>query len=102
MAEIGWPNMKMNKKIIFLLAFFVYLPSVYACPMCTELIEHGKGAVQAWRFAQGIGWSILLLLAVPFGMIGTMAYIIWRASSRKTSSPLSPFSSSNQGHDGKA
>ena len=97
MVKIGRAGMKINKKVFFVLAFLAYLPSVYACPMCTELIEHGKGAFMAMRFGQGIAWSIVLLLAVPFSMVGTMVFVIYRANQRKTSSALS-----DNGHDGKA
>ena len=69
MGKIGWAGM-ITKFIII------------ACPMCTNLIEHGRDAVAAMRLGNGIAWSILLMLSVPFATIGTLAYVIWRGAKR--------------------
>ena len=64
------------------------LTSLLACPMCTELLDHGVNAAKAWRFGSGIGWSILLLLAVPFLMVGTLIGVILRSQRRKNPSEM--------------
>ena len=57
--------------------FSVLCGSAYACPMCTELIEHGKDAFMAWRFGQGIAWSMLVMFLVPFSLVGgTTLYLV--------------------------
>ncbi len=57
--------------------------ALYACPMCTELLEHGVDAAKAWRFGLGIGWSILLMLGAPFLMVGGFVWVIVRAERRR-------------------
>ncbi len=67
--------------LIFLFILFcaIIARPLFACPMCTELIEHGVDAAKAWRFGLGIGWSILLMLGAPFLMLGGFVFMILRA-----------------------
>ena len=100
MAEIGWEGMKksnplpvtgyqrsMNVLFFWLLVTGYWLlsaPQAQACPTCNELLTRGKDAFAAMRFSQGIAWTILLLFTVPFSMIGTFTFVIWRASRNKS------------------
>ena len=105
MAKIGWTSMNRNDVISkmpagrlrnfgiagFFLAAFLAMKMVlsaplHACPMCGDILERGKDAVKAMRFSQGIGWSILVMLAVPYSIIGTLIWTIVRAQKRKQSS----------------
>ena len=54
-------------------------PLVYACPMCTELIEHGKDALQAIRFGNGIAWSMLVMFCVPLLLLGGISLMLVRS-----------------------
>lgn len=52
---------------------------VYACPLCAEglrRVNNGK-LIQGYFFAYGI------LVLVPVGIVGTIAWILLRAHSRK-------------------
>jgi ABC-type uncharacterized transport system permease subunit len=42
-----------------------------ACPFCSDNVASGM--------AKGFFWSILLMLAVPVVVVGTIAGVIWRA-----------------------
>ena len=51
-----------------------------ACAMCKDLL----GGVQS-QMAKGYFWSILLLLAVPFGIMGCITWRVVSAMRRKAS-----------------
>ena len=71
----------MKKKILITLGFlFAASGTAFACPMCSDLLERGKDAVQAYWFAKGISSSIVLMMAMPYCLIGGMALMIYRAS----------------------
>ena len=55
----------------------------HACPMCSDIVGRGKDALAAMRFGDGIAWSILLMLAMPFLMVGSLVWVILRAQKRK-------------------
>ena len=46
--------------------------AVRACPFCSDNVATGM--------AKGFYWSILLMLAVPFLVVGTIAGVLWRTS----------------------
>ena len=84
MDKIGWKSMNGRKSLLVLFALSPFLlfahSKVYACPGCDDLLNRGREALGFFRFSQGIAWTILLLLSVPFAMTGIFAYIIWRSS----------------------
>lgn len=54
-----------------------------ACPLCKENAEGAAAAGGGvWR---GMYWSILLMIAAPFSMAGTMILVILRARRRRSS-----------------
>ena len=81
MAEIRRKNLTQYCLATAVLLFLI-ARSAFACPMCTELLEHGANAAKAWRFGLGIAWSILLLLGVPFLMVGGFVWMIVRSQKR--------------------
>ena len=107
MAEIGWENMIQShqspvtshqKKQVRFLTFWLLVTGfwllssgdLHACPMCTNLIERGKAAFQLFNFAKGIAWSILLMMSMPFLLIGGGVFAIYRAQkSKKTAGEVS-------------
>jgi len=48
-----------------------------ACPNCKEAVSAQPADVA--RMATGFNWSIMLMLGVPFGMIGAGAFVVRRA-----------------------
>jgi hypothetical protein len=56
-----------------------------ACPLCKEASSDADkpGATSVWR---GMYWSILIMVAAPFAMVGTMILAIRRAR-RNLSAP---------------
>ena len=61
----------------------VLLPVVLAaCPLCKEEIpDNGPGM---WR---GMYWSILLMVAMPFTVAGTIVVMVLRARRRQAALP---------------
>jgi hypothetical protein len=55
--------------------FALRCSSLLACPFCSSNTTTGM--------AKGFYWSILLMLAVPVVVVGTIAGVIWRAGRQK-------------------
>ena len=53
---------------------------VAACPNCKEAVANQGG--DAARLANGYSWSILLMMAMPFTLLGTGTYAVTRAMKR--------------------
>ena len=53
---------------------------VLACPNCKEAVNSSQDEVSS--AAMGYNWSIALMLAVPFSMLGTGMLVIRRAVKR--------------------
>jgi hypothetical protein len=53
---------------------------VLACPNCKEALANQDG--DAMRLANGYSWSILLMIAMPFTLLGTGMMMIARAVRR--------------------
>ena len=71
---------------VFLILFFhfsLFTFNLYACPMCGDILERGKDAVKAFKFSSGIAWSILLMLAVPYLLVGGTIFVIWKSYQNK-------------------
>ena len=70
--------------VVILLA--VLVPAIAAaCPLCKEAasVADKPGSSSMWR---GMYWSILLMVAMPFAMVGTMIFAVVRARRRKEAS----------------
>ena len=50
---------------------------VAACPNCKEAVAAQPGEVAA--MARGYNWSVLLMLSMPFTLLGTGAFVVVRA-----------------------
>jgi hypothetical protein len=72
------------KNILQLLTFALFLlPFAFplnACPLCSEAISKVSG------LAKGFGWSILIMLAVPFFVVAVIASLVVKAH-RQSSPP---------------
>jgi hypothetical protein len=53
---------------------------VLACPNCKEAVS--LGADEVANMSSGYNWSVLFMLAVPFSMLGTGAFMVHRAVKR--------------------
>ncbi len=51
-----------------------------ACPNCKEAVSAQPG--QAADTAKGYNWSVLLMVSMPFTLLGTGAFAVVRASRR--------------------
>jgi heme/copper-type cytochrome/quinol oxidase subunit 2 len=77
----------MRRPVAILLsaAAVLLLPVVLsACPLCKDAVDNTPGGSAA--LGRGFYWSILLMIAVPWTAVGTVAYMIWRKR-RRTASP---------------
>ena len=100
MAEIGWAGMKksnqfpvasfqINTKFTMRVLFFWllvtgnWLLNAYACPACSDALERGRGALAAFRLGQGISWSVLFMIFVPWMLIGSFTFVIWKSTRRQ-------------------
>lgn len=65
----------MKQKLIFLLfTFYFTLKSSAQCAMCRAVLESGEDQ----NAAEGINDGIMFLMAVPYILVGTIGYIIYR------------------------
>ena len=51
-----------------------------ACPGCKEAVANQSG--DALRLKDGYYWSIIIMIAMPFSMLGTGAFFVTRAIKR--------------------
>jgi hypothetical protein len=54
---------------------------VAACPNCKEAVANQEGS-DAGRLADGYSYSILFMMAMPFTLLGTGAFLLARAVKR--------------------
>ena len=54
----------------------------WACPLCKEALAQGM--------AKGFNWSILLMISVPFVVVGVIAGLLRRSVQRRQARPGSP------------
>jgi hypothetical protein len=59
---------------------FAMASSAWACPNCKEAVAAQPSEVAA--MARGYNWSILLMLGMPFTLLGTGAFLVTRAAKR--------------------
>jgi hypothetical protein len=57
-----------------------WVGSAVACPNCKEAVSATD--TQVASTSRGYNWSVLFMLAVPFSMLGTGAFMIRRAAKR--------------------
>jgi hypothetical protein len=59
---------------IFLLSVFCFLETNAQCAMCRAVLESEEGQTAA----EGINDGIVYLMAIPYILVGGMAYFIYR------------------------
>ena len=74
--------MRAIRRILPFLALVALLPlglsgEALGCPNCKEAVANLDG--DAMRLANGYSWSIILMIAMPFTLLGTGATLIARA-----------------------
>jgi len=55
-------------------------PDASACPNCKEAVANQDDDAQ--RLADGYSWSILVMMAMPFTLLGTGGFLVARAVKR--------------------
>jgi hypothetical protein len=65
---------------VLLILLLGLTPSAGACPNCKEAVSAQPSEVAG--MARGYNWSVLLMLAVPFTMLGTGTLVVVRAARR--------------------
>lgn len=76
-------NMRKYIKLILLLValFFVAAPAVDAqCPMCRMAVESNLKA--GGKAGRGLNTGILYMLAMPYVLVGGLAFVWWRNRSK--------------------
>jgi heme/copper-type cytochrome/quinol oxidase subunit 2 len=69
------------KTLVLVLVACVLVPAVLsACPLCKD--AEPSTAVAGTNMWRGMYWSILLMVAVPFGVVGSVIVAILRARKR--------------------
>lgn len=63
-----------------LLASATVQPAAAQCPMCKQNVQAHLS--QKGRVGAGLNTGILYLLAIPYAMVGTVAYLWWRRQRR--------------------
>ena len=71
-------------RVILLSAAAWLQATAEACPGCQAIIAERTSSLGA-PLAVGIYWSILVLLAVPFGLVAGMTWVLIRAARRHSS-----------------
>jgi hypothetical protein len=70
------------KTLLLAIAACVLLPAlVAACPLCKD--AQPSNAVAGTDMWRGMYWSILLMVAVPFGVVGSVIVAILRARKKQ-------------------
>lgn len=69
----------MKRKLIFLLFSLLFFIKTNAqCAMCRAVLENGEDQ----SAAEGINDGIMFLMAVPYILVGTIGYIVYRKFSK--------------------
>jgi hypothetical protein len=79
-----------RKALVLLVLVSMLVPAIAAaCPLCKDAASDADrpGATSVWR---GMYWSILLMVAAPFAMVGAMILAIRRTRRRQLASMPRP------------
>jgi heme/copper-type cytochrome/quinol oxidase subunit 2 len=78
-------RLHVGKTLVLALAACVLLPALLsACPLCKDAQpSNAVAGTDVWR---GMYWSILLMVAVPFGVVASVVVAIVRARKRHVTS----------------
>jgi hypothetical protein len=68
------------RRLVPVLALLACSSPVSACPNCKEAVAAQPSEMQ--NMARGYNYSVLLMLGMPFTLLGTGAYAVARAAKR--------------------
>ena len=75
LSRSNYYSIKMKKTVFFILfSLFWFLKTNAQCAMCRAVLESGEDQ----SAAEGINDGIMFLMAVPYILVGTIGYIIYR------------------------
>lgn len=63
-----------RRAVLFLFSFLFFLKSNAQCAMCRAVLESEAGQ----STAEGVNDGIVYLMAIPYIIVGTIGYIIYR------------------------
>jgi hypothetical protein len=69
--------------VVLLLLAFVLPAALSACPLCKDATSDGEYPGGSASLGRGFYYSILLLIAVPWTAVGTVAFLIVRRKRRE-------------------
>jgi heme/copper-type cytochrome/quinol oxidase subunit 2 len=78
--------------VLILLAVLLLPAVVAACPDCKDASSDAETPGGSASLGRGFYWSILLMLAAPFTVIGTFAVTLLRARRRRAREGEGPLS----------
>ncbi len=90
---------------LLLLTVWCLVPTVRACPMCQEAVPNTSSVEEEdqARLARAFNNSILLMVGMPYALVGGVGWLIYRQvrlrarlEASRTDRPLSPGSSPSQ------
>jgi hypothetical protein len=73
-----------NKILVVLFIFYFSLNMSAQCAMCRAVLESGEDQ----SAAEGINDGIMFLMAVPYILVGTLGYIVYRKYGRSPKSEI--------------
>lgn len=71
-----------TRHLVPVLALIVCSSSAWACPNCKEAVAAQPSEME--NMARGYNYSVLLMLGMPFTLLGTGAFAVARAVKRGT------------------
>jgi hypothetical protein len=72
----------MRRLFAILVVILGFAVEVRACPNCKEAVAAQPSEVASMK--NGYNWSVLFMLAMPFTLLGTGAFMVARAVKRGT------------------
>jgi len=68
-----------QKAIFFIVSFLFFLETNAQCAMCRAVLESEEGQTTA----QGVNDGIVYLMLIPYILVGTIGYFVYRKFSKK-------------------
>jgi hypothetical protein len=87
MSDMPTAILKFLRPILLSAALIGACQTVHACPNCKEAIANQDGS-DAEGLRKGYFWSIIMMISVPFSLVGAGTFVVIRAVKRGSLPPL--------------